>query len=123
MHHLTGDDRLHVLFKCSYLVWSVKSMTPTFHGLVSYSSCSSLVQGYVEGNFMTLNVKGDTHGISCEKKKIANENFLELELERWQVDETILRAQLMESYIEKRGVTLPSGFVQPKVFLVNPACR
>ncbi|CAK9250300.1 unnamed protein product [Sphagnum jensenii] len=33
------------------------------------------------------------------------------------------RAVLLESYIERRGVILPPGFVQPKVLLVNRDCR
>jgi hypothetical protein len=39
------------------------------------------------------------------------------------VEETKHRANLLKFYIEKRGVTLPPSFVQPKVFLVNPDCR
>jgi hypothetical protein len=33
------------------------------------------------------------------------------------------RVVLLESYIERRGVILPPGFVQPKVLLVNRDCR
>jgi len=44
-------------------------------------------------------------------------------LDSWQVDGTKYRAQLLKSYIERRGVNVPSGFVQPKVFLVNPDCK
>jgi hypothetical protein len=40
-----------------------------------------------------------------------------------QVEATKHRANLLKFYIEKRGVTLPPSFVQPKVFLVNPDCR
>lgn len=39
------------------------------------------------------------------------------------VEATKHRANLLKFYIEKRGVTLPPSFVQPKVFLVNPDCR
>ncbi|KAG0562417.1 hypothetical protein KC19_9G144300 [Ceratodon purpureus] len=33
------------------------------------------------------------------------------------------RADLLESYIERRGTTLPAGFIQQKVFLVSRDCR
>ncbi|KAG0632280.1 hypothetical protein M758_1G317100 [Ceratodon purpureus] len=39
------------------------------------------------------------------------------------VDGTKYRAQLLKSYIERRGVNVPPDFVQPKVFLVNPDCK
>lgn len=39
------------------------------------------------------------------------------------VDGTKYRAQLLKWYIERRGVNVPSDFIQPKVFLVNPDCR
>lgn len=44
-------------------------------------------------------------------------------LDSWQVDGTKYRAQLLKSYIERRGVNVPFDFVQPKVFLVNPDCK
>lgn len=33
------------------------------------------------------------------------------------------RADLLESYIERRGVTLPAGLLQQKLFLMNRGCR
>jgi len=33
------------------------------------------------------------------------------------------RVDLLESYIERRGITLPAGIMQQKVFLVNRGCR
>jgi hypothetical protein len=33
------------------------------------------------------------------------------------------RVDLLGSYIERRGVTLSPGFIQQKVFLINPECR
>jgi hypothetical protein len=43
--------------------------------------------------------------------------------EVWQLEEIKGRVVLLESYIERRGVILPPGFVQPKVLLVNRDCR
>lgn len=39
------------------------------------------------------------------------------------VDGTRYRAQLLTSYLKRKGVNLPLGFVQPKVFLVNFDCK
>lgn len=33
------------------------------------------------------------------------------------------RVDLLETYLERRGVALPHGFLQPKVFLLNRQCR
>jgi len=40
-----------------------------------------------------------------------------------QLEDLNYRADLLESYIERRGVTLPAGIMQQKVFLVNRGCR
>lgn len=40
-----------------------------------------------------------------------------------QLEDLHYRADLLESYIERRGAILPAGFMQQKVFLVSRDCR
>jgi hypothetical protein len=40
-----------------------------------------------------------------------------------QFEDLNYRADLLESYIQRRGANLPAGFMQQKVFLVSRDCR
>jgi len=73
--------------------------------IIAVRNFSGILNVGADGGWTKINSKG-------QSEKIPN-----------LVEETRSRAAILESYLERRGVVLPAGFLSCKVILTNPDCR